>query len=188
MSTIGTNSPDNPFSAAGRAAGKSQSDLSNQGMTGQGHPAAPYGQPGNGQVTRPGGSRGQGIAQLAQSIGDMDLSNQDDLHAFCDAIRKTLNYFAISIELAKGQLRAASRQLAKQSVDGRLTMAQQAELAKALVMMSRDLNAVTRACIAGAASAVKAWRRFDTFLVDLDKGDDRKFNRPGSRRGGFTVV
>lgn len=194
MSKIGQNHVDNPFSAAGRANGKSQEDLRKQGLTGQGHPAASPGQSRNGQVNggnrgaRPGGSRGQGIAQLAQSIGDMDLANQNDIHAFCDSIRKVLNYFAISVELAKGQLRAASRQLAKQSVDGRLTMAQQAELAKALVMMSRDLNAVTRACIAGAASAVKAWRRFDTFLVDLDKGDDRKFNRPGSRRGGFTVV
>lgn len=191
---IGQNHADNPFSAAGRAHGKSPEDLRKQGLTGQGYPAASPRQPRNEQVNggsrgaRPGGSRGQGIAQLAQSIGDMDLANQNDIHAFCDSIRKVLNYFAISVELAKGQLRAASRQLAKESVDGRLTMAQQAELAKALVMMSRDLNAVTRACIAGAASAVKAWRRFDTFLVDLDKGDDRKFNRPGSRRGGFTVV
>lgn len=192
MSRIGENHPDNPHSAAGKAKGKSAEQLRQEGLDGLGHPlASERGTTNNGagqRSSRPGGTRGQNIAQLAGSIGDMDLANQDDIHAFCDAIRKTLNYFAVSVELAKGQLKAASRHMAKDSVDGRLTLAQRAELAKALVMMSRDLDAVTRACIAGAAGSVKAWRRFDSFLVDLDKDNGSKFNRPGGRRGPFTVV
>jgi hypothetical protein len=192
MSRIGENHPDNPHSAAGRARGKTPEQLRREGLDGFGHPlASERGAASNsaGQgPSRPGGSRNQNVAQLAQAIGDMDLANQDDLHAFCEAIRKTLNYFAVSVELAKGQLKASSRHMAKESADGRLTLTQRAELAKALAMMSRDLDAVTRACIAGAAGAVKAWRRFDSFLVDLDKGEGSKFNRPGGRRGGFTVV
>lgn len=186
MSKIGQNDPDNPFSPAGRANGQTGEQLRARGLDGQGYPetSKAAGQ----KPSRPGGSRNQGIAQLAGSIGDMDLANQDDLHAFCDAIRKTLNYFAISVEMAKGQLKAASRQVAKESVDGRLTLVQRAELAKALAMMSRDLDAVTRACIAGAVGSVKAWRRFDSFLVDLDKGADSKFTRPGGRRGPFGLV
>ena len=187
MSRIGENHPDNPHSAAGRAHGKSTEQLRELGLDANGHPLAS--ERGAGQrVSRPSNSRGQNVAQLAQAIGDMDLANQDDLHAFCEAIRKTLNYFAVSVELAKGQLKASSRHMAKESADGRLTLTQRAELAKALAMMSRDLDAVTRACIAGAAGAVKAWRRFDSFLVDLDKGEGSKFNRPGGRRGPFTVV
>jgi hypothetical protein len=186
-----TRVPPSPFSAAGKASGKSAQELRDQGLDPNGHPAASEPKPAKsagGGVSRPAGSRGQSIAQLAGSIGDMELANQTDLHAYCEAIRKVLNYFAVSNELAKGQLKAASRQLARQSAEGRLTLVQQAELAKALLMLSRDLDGVTRACIAGAASAVKAWRRFDSFLVDLDKGAESKFNRPGGRRGGFTVV
>lgn len=184
----GQNHPGNPFSPAGRAHGKSDAELRKQGLDPNGIPAASEPQPRPTAPQRPGGDRGQSIAQLAQSIGDMDLCNQNDLHAFCESVRKVLNYFAVSVELAKGQLRAASRQMAKQQVDGRLTLVQQAELAKALLMLSRDLNGVSKACIAGAASSVKAWRRFDTFLGDLDKDNSSKFNRPGGRRGGFTVV
>ena len=189
-SRIGENHPDNPFSAAGRANGQTQEQLKARGLDGQGNPDAPESKANTaGQgPSRPNGSRNQNITQLAGSIGDMDLCNQNDIHAFCEAIRKVLNYFAISVELAKGQLKTASRQLAKDQVDGRLTMMQQAELAKALHVLGRDLDGVTRACIAGAASSVKAYRRFDSFVSDLDKGGSSKFNRPGGRRGPFTLV
>lgn len=186
MSNIGENHPGNPFSAAGRANGKSTEQLRKQGLDGQGYPLNTEKQ----QVSRgpsparPGGTRGEGIAQLAQSIGDMDLCNQNDIHAFCESIRKVDNYFAISVELAKGQLKAAARALAKDSVDGRLTLQQRMELAKALNALSRDLNAITQAHVAGAAAAVKAWRRFDSFIGDLDSDAAR----PRSRRDGFQIV
>lgn len=189
MSGIGTNSPANPFSAAGRANGKSQSDLNKLGLQGNGQPATGPGRPGNGQVNRgarASGTRGQNIAQLAQSIGDMELANETDIHAFCEAIRKVLHYFAVSTELAKGQLRAAARQQAKQATDERLTLMQAASLGKALHDLSRDLERVTKACVSGAVSATKAWRRFDAFLANLDSEKGNKFNRPG-RRGGFRL-
>lgn len=190
MSTIGKNHPTNPFSAAGRAAGQTNQQLNNRGLNGQGQPLPSQpAHPANGQVNRGaalGGSRGQGIAQLAQSIGDMELSNETDIHAFCEAIRKVLHYFAVSTELAKGQLKAAARQQARQATDSRLTLMQQAELAKALLMLSRDLDGVTKACVAGAVSSTKAWRRFDTFLANLDSEKGNKVNRPG-RSGGFRL-
>jgi hypothetical protein len=189
MSRIGENHPDNAWSAAGKAHNKSAEQLRREGLDANGHPLPSQNGNSAGQrPSRPGGTRGQGIAQLAQSIGDMDLCNQNDIHAFCESIRKVLNYFAISVELAKGQLRAAARAQAKESVDGRMTLAQRAELEKALISLSRDLNAVTRACISGAASSVKAWRRFESALNDLEKGNDSKFNRPGGRRGPFGLV
>lgn len=193
MSNIGENHPDNPFSAAGRANGKSTEQLRAQGLQSNGHPlpSEPKNQQASGHSpapSRPGGSRNQGIAQLAQSIGDMDLCNQHDIHAFCESIRKVMNYFAISVELAKGQLRSSARAQAKDSVDGRLTYTQKLELEKALIDLSRDLGAVTRACVSGAAASVKAYRRFDSFMGDLDKGSGSKFSRPGGRRGGFQIV
>jgi hypothetical protein len=185
MSNIGSNHPSNPFSATGRAAGKSNQQLNNLGLNGQGHPLPS--QPPKGQVkapSGPGGSRGQGIAQLAQAIGDLDLSNQHDIHAFCESIRKVQHYFAVSVELAKGQLKAAARAQAKDSADGRLTLTQKLELAKALNSLSRDLNAVTRGCVASATASAKAYRRFESFLVDLNTDAQR----PGGRRGGFEIV
>lgn len=184
----GTRTPPSPFTAQGRSFGKSAEELRRQGMDAYGHPLPS--QFTNGQVNegsrsaRPGGTRGQGIAQLAQSIGDMDLCNQNDIHAFCESIRKVLNYFAISVELAKGQLRAAARAQAKENADGRLTIQQKLELAKALNSLGRDLNAVSRSCISGAASSVKAWRRFDGFLGELDANA----SRPGKGRGPFGLV
>lgn len=186
MSTIGTNHPSNPFGAAGRAAGKSQSDLNKLGLQGNGQPATSPARPRNGQVNGRaglGGSRGQNIAQLAQSIGDMELSNETDIHAYCEAVRKVLHYFAVSTELAKGQLKAAARQQAKQATDERLTLSQQASLVKALHDLSRDLAGVTKACVEGAVSATKAWRRFGTFLDNLDAEKGNKFSRPGGRKG-----
>lgn len=185
---IGENHPDNPFSAAGRANGKSTEQLRKQGLDGQGYPLNTEKQQASRgpSPSRPGGTRGQGIAQLAQSIGDMDLCNETDIHAFCEAIRKVLHYFAVSTELAKGQLRAAARQQAKQATDERLTMVQQASLTKALHDLTRDLDGVTRACVAGAVSSTKAWRRFDSFLSNLDSEKGNKFDRPG-RRGGFRL-
>lgn len=192
MSKIGQNDVDNPFSAAGRAHGKSPEELRNQGLTGQGHPAASPGQSRNGQasgVSRPGGVRNQNIAQLAQSIGSMELANQDDLYAFCEAIRQVLNYFAVSIKLAEGQLKAGARQQAKQAKDGWMTPVQIGKLQLALRRVGKDLNQSADACVEGAAGAVKAWRRFETLLDELENGDSgSKFRRPGGRSGGFSVV
>lgn len=192
MSKIGQNDVDNPFSAAGRAHGKSPEELRRQGLTGQGHPAASSGQTRNGQangVSRPGGVRGQNIAQLAQSIGSMELANQEDLYAFCEAVRAVLNYFAVSVKLAEGQLKAAARQQARQAKGGWMTPAQALKLANTMRRTGKDLDQIAHSCVEGAAGAVKAWRRFETLLDELENGDSGgKFRRPGGRRGGFEVV
>lgn len=187
-SNIGRNSTANPFSPAGRANGKSQSTLSNQGMTGQGHPAASSGQPRNRQAGG-GGDRNQNIGQLAQSVGSMELANQDDLYAFCEAVRTILNYLAVSTKLAEGQLKAAARQQARQAKNGWMTPVQIGKLALALRKVGKDLNTTAGSCVEGAAGAVKAWRRFETLLDELEN-DDSGLRRPGrpGRRGGFEVV
>lgn len=191
-SKIGQNHPNNVFSAAGRANGQTQQQLNNRGLTGQGHPAASPSQSRNGQVNRPaqsGGTRNQNIAQLAQSIGSMELANQEDLYAFCEAIRAVQNYFAVSVKLAEGQLKAAARQQARQAKGGWMTPAQVAKTAMTLRGVSRDLNQIADSCVAGAAGAIKAWRRFETLLDDLENsGSGSGFHRPGGRRGGFNVV
>lgn len=194
MSSIGTNSPDNPFSAQGRAAGKSAADLAAGGIDAFGHPA-PSGrihQPsenGNGagqRPSRPAGTRGQNIAQLANSIGSLELSNQDDLHAFCEAYRAVLNYLAVSAKMAEGQLKAAARAQARQTNDGWMGPMQAAKLATTLRRVGKDLDKLANSCVSGAADAVKAWRRFETLLDELE--GDRGVRRPGGRRGGFSVV
>lgn len=193
MSKIGTNDPGNPFGPAGRAAGQSQTNLNGRGLDGQGNPAPGPGQPRNEQVngsrqpSRPGGSRSQNIGQLAQSIGSMELSNQDDLYAFCEAVRAILNYLAVSTKLAEGQLKAAARAQARQAKDGWMTPAQVAKLALVLRGVGKDLNRTAESCVDGAVSSVKAWRRFETLFDELqsDTGGPR---RPGGRRSGFQVV
>jgi hypothetical protein len=190
MSRIGENHPDNPHSAAGRAKDKSAEQLRREGLDAFGHPlASERGRSNNGagqRPSRPGGTRGQNLAQLVQSIGSMELANQDDLHAFCEAYRGLLNFLAVSAKLAEGQLKAAARANAKQAKDGWMTPAQMAKLALTLRQVGKDLDHMANSCVAGAADAVKAWRRFETLMDDLES--ERSVTRPGSRRGGFTVV
>lgn len=188
MSRIGENHPGNPFSPKGRVNGQTNGQLRDRGLDSQGHPvAAEKTSKSAGQgVSRPGGPRGQNIAQLAQSIGSMELGNQDDLHAFCEAYRAILNYLAVSAKLAEGQLKAAARANARQAKDGWMTPAQMAKMALTLRQVGKDLDHLANSCVGGAASAVKAWRRFETLLDELES--ERKVTRPGSRRGGFSVV
>ncbi|MGY5634174.1 hypothetical protein ACW7N6_38180 [Streptomyces sp. UC1A3] len=188
MSRIGENHPDNPFSARGRVKGQTNGQLRDRGLDSQGNPvtAVQPDKPAGQGPSRPGGSRGQNIAQLAQSIGSMELSNQDDLHEFCEAYRAILNYLAVSAKMAEGQLKASARATARQAKDGWMTPSQMAKMALTLRQVGRDIDHMANSCIAGAAGAVKAWRRFETLLDELES--DRKLNRPGSRRSGFTVV
>lgn len=196
MSSIGTNSPDNPFGPAGRANGQPQSTLNGRGLDGQGNPAGGPGQPrnehvnGGAQPSRPsGGNRTQNIGQLAQSIGSMELSNQDDLYAFCEAYRSILNYLAVSAKLAEGQLKAAARAQARQARGGWMSPAQIVKLVSTLRRTGKDIDQIAHACVEGAAGAVKAWRRFETLLDELENGDSGgKFRRPGGGRRGFEVV
>lgn len=188
MSRIGENHPDNPFSAKGRVNGQTNGQLRDRGLDSQGNPepAEKTSKSAGQRPSRPGGTRGQNIAQLAQSIGSMELGNQDDLHAFCEAYRAILNYLAVSAKMAEGQLKAAARANARQAKDGWMTPAQMAKMALTLRQVGKDLDHLANSCVGGAASAVKAWRRFETLLDELDS--ERKVSRPGSRRGGFTVV
>jgi hypothetical protein len=188
MSRIGQNHPENPFSAAGRANGQTTEQLNKRGLDGRGNPLPSNGSSAKAaghKPSRPGGPRGQSIAQLAQSIGSMELSNQDDLHAFCEAYRAILNYLAVSAKLAEGQLKAAARAQAKQAHEGWMNPMQRASLANTLRLIGKDLDHVANACAGGAQSAVKAWRRFDGFMGELESDS---VHRPGGRRGGFNVV
>jgi hypothetical protein len=190
------NETKNPFgppesaTASGRVKGASAEELRSRGLDAHGHPdqyatGKPAGQ--SQRVHRPGGTRGQNLSQLVQSIGSMELSNQDDLHAFCEGYRALLNYLAVSAHMAQGQLKAAARAQARQASTGRLNPMQAAKMAATLGMIGRNLSALANNCAAGAAESVKAWRRFEIFLDELEN-DGTKSNRPGGRRGGFTVV
>ena len=193
MSKIGTSDPGNPFGPAGRAAGQSQSDLNARGLDGQGNPAPGPSRPANGQAngtrqpSRPGGTRNQSIGQLAQSIGSMELSNQDDLYQFCEAYRAILNYLAVSAKLAEGQLKAAARAQARQAKGSWMTPAQALKLASTMRRVGKDIDQMANSCVEGAAGAVKAWRRFETLLDDLEN-DNGGPRRPGGRRNGFQIV
>jgi hypothetical protein len=188
MSRIGQNHPDNPFSAAGRANGQTTDQLRARGLDGQGNPLPANGSSAKAaghKPSRPGGQRGQSIAQLAQSIGSMELSNQDDLYAFCEAYRAILNYLAVSANLAEGQLKAAARAQAKQAHEGWMSPMQRASLANTLRLIGKDLNGMANSCMSGATGAVKAWRRFDGFMGELESDS---VHRPRGRGNGFSVV
>ena len=186
MSRIGENHENNPFSAAGRANGQTTDQLRKRGLDGQGNPLPSNNGAGH-KPSRPGGQRGQSIAQLASSIGSMELSNQDDLHAFCEAYRAILNYLAVSAKLAEGQLKASARAQAKQSHEGWMNPMQRASLANTLRLIGKDLDRMANNCVSGASDAVKAWRRFEGFLDDVE-GGGHSARRPGRGRGSFEVV
>lgn len=194
----GTQRRPDPYSAQGRAYGKSQQQLADEGLDAFGHPVngapmAPSGlwAPVNGQMgqyAQPQHSRGQGIAQLAASIGSMELANQEDLCNFMDAYRSILNYLAVTAHLAQGQLKAAARSQAKQSSEGWMTPAQRVKLGICLKQVGKDIVRMADACVDGSTYAVKGWRRFEALLGDL-QDDGGKVHRPGGgRRGGFNVV
>jgi hypothetical protein len=70
-----------------------------------------------------------------------------------------------------------------------MTPAQAAKLALTLKMIGRDLNKSADGCVEAATGAVKAWRRMETMLDELENsGSGSGFRRPGGRRGGFDVV
>lgn len=176
--------------------GVPQSTLTDQGIDAFGHPMAgpsgPYqafGQP-MGQYAQPrqrGHSRGQGIAQLASSIGSMELANQEDLCNFMEAYRSLFNYLAVTAHLAQGQLKAAARSQAKQSAEGWMTPAQRIKLGVCLKQVGKDIVRMADACVDGSTYAVKGWRRFEALLNDLQE-DGSPARRPGGGRGGFSVV
>jgi hypothetical protein len=190
MSRIGQNHPENPFSAAGRANGQTTDQLHKRGLDGQGNPLPSNGSTeksaGQKGFSRPGGKRGQNLAQLVNSIGSLELANQEDLYAFCEAYRTLLHFLAVSAKLAEGQLKAAARASARQAKDGWMTPAQMAKLALTLRQVGKDLDHMANSCAGGAVSAVKAWRRFEALLDEFE--NDRKVSRPGGRRGGFDLV
>jgi hypothetical protein len=189
---IGSNDPRNPFGAAGRVNGKSAEQIKAQGMDANGHPLPS--QPKNGQVngnspSRPGGARGQSLSQLVQSIGSMELSNQDDLHAFCEAYRALGHFLAVTAKMAEGQLKAAARAQAKQAKDGWMTPTQRVKLGHTLRQVGKDIDAMAQASAQMAVFGVKAWRRFEATLDELESdGGNGRFGRPGGRRGGFDLV
>lgn len=190
MSSIGKNHPTNPFSAAGRAAGQTAQQLNNRGLNGQGHPAPAHpSQPSNGAArpSRPAGQRTQNLSQIIQSIGSSELANQDDLHKFCEDYRALLNFLAVTAKLAEGQLKAAARATARQTKGRMLNPAQAAKLKLTLGLVGRDLDSLANSCVTGATSAVKAWRRVEALLDDLENSGNGG-PRPGGGRGGFHVV
>lgn len=140
-----------------------------------------------GGPSRPGGNRNQNIAHHAQSIGDMELSNQNDLHAFLEAYRAILNYLAISAKLAEGQLKTSARAQARNAKDGWMNPAQRAKLALTLRQVGRDIDQMANACVAGATHAVKGWRRFEGLLDEFENGGNGR-HRPGGGRDDFRVV
>lgn len=185
------NHPMNPNTARGRAAGKSAEQLRSEGIDAFGHPAQPER---NGNIAGQrkssgiGGSRGQSLAQLAQSIGDLEISNQDDLRQFCDAVRAVLHHLAVSTVMAAGQLKAGARAQARQTKSGMMTPGQRVRLEATLKLIGRDLNATAQSCAAGAGGAVKAWKRMESLLDELETANEKP-NRPGGRgRSGFGII
>lgn len=185
---------DNPFNqntARGRAFGKTPEQQKAEGIDAFGHPAQPER---NGNVagqrksSGPGGSRGQSLAQLANAVGSIEISNQDDLREFCDAYRGLLHHLAVSAVMAAGQLKAGARAQARQTKNGMMTPGQRLKLEASLKLIGRHLNAVGQDCAAGAGEAVKAWKRMETLLDELEQANEKP-NRPGSRgRSGFGII
>lgn len=186
MNHIGENHPENAFSARGRVNGKSADQLRAQGLDANGHPASSQVN-GHSRPQGPGGSRGQSLTQLVDSIGDMELASISDLYTFCEAYRKLGYFLAMSAKMAEGQLRAAARAQAKDAKNGWMTPAQRLKLEHTLRQVGKDIGVIAESGAQMAVGAVKAYRRTESMLSELEDSGGRTVNRPRGGSKGFSL-
>lgn len=165
-----------------RAQGMTQDQLNQNGMDAFGHPTAPQQ---NGQGRQGGAmSRGRGkkLNQLLGAIETLDMGDFEDIYDLCTALKEISHFLAVSVQMASGIstefARKAARDTASQ-MGKNLTPRERIKLAATLRRFGKDLEAVADDYADAGATAVKAWGRIDSYLVDVESN---RLNDTGRRR------
>lgn len=127
-------------------------------------------------------SRLKMIDQLQNSMLELDLADSDDLHEFCEAVRKLLHFMGVTVAMAAGQMKVHARRAAKEAGD--LDMKQRGVLRWVLRKVGRKLDAVADHCGDGAANAVEAWTAVEEFVADVEAGGSGRMTRAGRKARG----
>lgn len=115
-----------------------------------------------------------------------DVLSPSKLHGFLESMRALSTAMAFFAEAASTQIEAAMRKGARDSADGRLTLADKARLKLVLRQVNRGLEtAVKDALLDAARGSVKAYAHMEAFLEELETTHaDRPHRRTG---GGFDL-
>lgn len=134
-------------------------------------------------------SRLKMIDQLQRSMLELDLADSDDLHEFCEAVRKLLHFMGVTVAMSAGQMKVHARRAAKEASG--LDIKQRGVLRWVLRKVGRKLDAVADHCGDGAANAVEAWSAVEEFIADVEAGGSGRMTRSDRKArgggGGFTI-
>lgn len=115
-----------------------------------------------------GSSGGSKLDALIKAIDDIEIADQHDLNAFCEAGRKLAHYLAVQTALAGGEIEAGVKEMAKNSGGSRWSMT-----GKIRRVTKRLYNAADHFGSAGA-DFVGAWTTFEQVFADLLEASESK--------------
>lgn len=124
-------------------------------------------------------------SQLA-ILAEGEVLDPQGMYEFLEAARTLLTGTAFFVHAAASQVEAAARKGARDSADGRLTMAQKAKLQIALRRMGRQMNnQIAEDLLSAAKACVHTYAILQEFL---DEAESRTIDRPHrNSRGGFKL-
>lgn len=131
-------------------------------------------------------SSARSLADHLAVVSEADVMSPEGLHAYLESMRAITTGLAFFAEAAATQLEAAVRKGARDSADGRLTLADKAKLQIALRRVDRDIERLVKEALLDAArGSVKAYAHLQTFLDELESTTVSRPHRSG--RGGFSL-
>lgn len=149
------------------------------GPTGLGEPTDGHGQNGSG-----GRKGGKSMLDKIRQMESGDIADQEGLHAFAEAGRTLCMNIALLTEMTSGQLKADAKAKARDSVDGRMTVAEKLRLSLSLRKIAGKLHRASDNCADAAAAFSASWREMEKFLDELDGGREAK----PKAKGGFSIT
>lgn len=120
------------------------------------------------------------------TLQEGSVMDPEGLHAFLESMRALTTGVAFFAEAASTQLEAAMRKGARDSTDGRLTMAEKAKLKLVLRRVNRDIETLVKDALLDAArGSVKAYSTMEAFLEELESSQVKRPHR--NTGGGFNL-
>lgn len=126
------------------------------------------------------------LEQHLASIAEGEVMDPQGLYEFLESLRAVTTGLAFFTHAAATQIESAARKGARNSNDGRLTLAQKAKLALVLRRMGRRMNNdISEDLLAAATGAVKTYALLEEFLEEIESSTVSRPHR--NTRGGFNL-
>lgn len=126
------------------------------------------------------------LADHLAVLSEGEVMSPSGLHGFLESMRAVTTGLAFFTQAAATQLEAAMRQAARDSKDGRLTLAEKTKLKMVLRKASRNMDALIKEALLDAArGSVKSYEGMKEFLDELESTQVSRPHR--SNRGGFDL-